>query len=114
MFRVFGFIVFQTLKDTLLRSFNRMQLMDIDMIKHSSRPEWPAVLHNLCYLHGAIRLRARFGRGGWNVPQDLMQIGNIELHVKTMFITEIFVGCNIIVLSRFCHSFSLHFFSLLS
>ena len=56
--------------------------LDADVVKQSSRPEWPAVLHNLCYLHGALRLRARFGRGGWNSPLDFLSTGNSDLHVR--------------------------------
>ena len=62
----------------MVRGFNWLAWKETDILKHSSRPEWPAFLHNLAYLHGALRLRARFGRGGWNVPSDFMRIGNTE------------------------------------
>ena len=66
----------------MLRSFNWFAFKEADILKQSAKPEWPAFLHNLAYLHGAIRLRARFGRGGWNVPTDFRQIGNTEFRVS--------------------------------
>ena len=72
----------QTIKDTLQRSFNWISNTDPDILRYATRPEWPAVIHNLCYLHGALHLRARFGRGGWNQPNDFLQIGNMELTVQ--------------------------------
>lgn len=67
----------------MVRVFN---YIDADTLKQCQRPEWPALLHNLCYLHGAVRLRARYGRGGWNVPQSLVQIGLQEAMVR-MYLT---------------------------
>lgn len=46
------------------------------------RPEWPALLHNLCMLHSLVRLRTRFGLTGWNKPMDLRNIGTAELWVS--------------------------------
>ncbi|XP_067674368.1 uncharacterized protein [Haliotis asinina] len=66
----------KVMKDSLVRSF---MWMEPDILKQSNRPEWPLVLHNLCYLHAAVQLRARFGQGGWNAPQDLANIGFGEL-----------------------------------
>ena len=48
----------------------------------SMRPEWPALLHNLCMLHSLVRLRTRFGLTGWNKPMDLRNIGTAELWVS--------------------------------
>ncbi len=48
--------------------------MDEDTLRVSSRPEWPLLLFNLFYLHGALRLRARLGRGGWNEPQHFLGV----------------------------------------
>ncbi|XP_073445808.1 uncharacterized protein [Dendrobates tinctorius] len=48
-----------------------------EVLATSSRPEWPPLLHNLCFLHGAIRFRTLYG-GGWNCP-DAMTFGCAEL-----------------------------------
>ena len=60
------------MKDSMIRSFS---WFEPDILRQSSRPEWPVMLHNLCYLHAAIQLRARFGQGGWNSPGDFNNIG---------------------------------------
>ncbi|XP_052708586.1 uncharacterized protein LOC128183562 isoform X10 [Crassostrea angulata] len=62
----------KVMKDSMIRSFS---WFEPDILKQSSRPEWPVMLHNLCFLHAAIQLRARFGQGGWNCPQDFFNIG---------------------------------------
>ena len=67
------------MKENLLRAFS---WVDADLLKQSNRTEWAPLLHNICYLHGAIRLRARLGRAGWNQPQDFLRIGNVELFVS--------------------------------
>ncbi|XP_033113255.1 dynein heavy chain 5, axonemal-like isoform X2 [Anneissia japonica] len=56
----------QVMRENLIRGIS---LVDTDMLKTSSRSEWPPLLHNLIMLHGTLRLRARFGRSGWNLPQ---------------------------------------------
>lgn len=66
----------KVMKDSLCRS---MSWMEPDILKQSNRPEWPAMLHNLCYLHATIQLRARFGQGGWNCPEDFGNISFREL-----------------------------------
>ena len=71
----------QTMKDGMLRA---LSWLDADFLRQNSRGEWAPLVHNLCYLHGAVRLRARFGRGGWNVPTDFLQIGNNELVVSVL------------------------------
>ncbi|XP_074662754.1 uncharacterized protein LOC141915202 [Tubulanus polymorphus] len=65
------------MKDNLVRFFSNA---DTELLKISNRPEWTPLLHNLCYLHGAIKLRSRFGRGGWNVPDDFKHINDTQLH----------------------------------
>ena len=67
------------MKDSLIRN---LSWMEPDILKQSSRPEWPAMLHNLCYCHAAIQLRGRFGFGGWNLPQEFATIGFRELQVS--------------------------------
>lgn len=67
------------MKDSMIRSFS---WFEPDILKQSSRPEWPVMLHNLCFLHAAIQLRARFGQGGWNCPQDFFNIGYSCLQVR--------------------------------
>ncbi|KAM4771050.1 dynein axonemal heavy chain 5-like [Rhinophrynus dorsalis] len=39
----------------------------------STRPEWPALLHNFCFLHCATRSRTQYGiSAGWNFPQTML------------------------------------------
>ncbi|GFN75495.1 dynein beta chain, ciliary [Plakobranchus ocellatus] len=64
------------MKDSLVRN---MSWMEPDVLKQSNRPEWPAMLHNLCYLHAAVHLRARFNTGGWNCPYEFQSVGFREL-----------------------------------
>lgn len=73
----------QMMKDSLVRSFNNFEP---DILKQSSRAEWPVMLHNLCYLHAAIQLRTRYGFGGWNCPTDFRHIGNFEIQVSICFL----------------------------
>lgn len=76
----------KVMKDSILRSFT---WFEPDILKQSSRPEWAIMLHNLCYLHAAIQLRARYGKGGWNNPSDFFNIGHSELMEALNFmITE--------------------------
>ena len=78
----FLYVPIQTIKDTLIRCFTQFCYSEPDFVKMSSRPEWPPFLHNLCYLHGALRLKARFGRAGWNKPQDFLSLTFTELFVS--------------------------------
>lgn len=57
-----------TMKESIIRSFN---WIDADQIKLSNKPEWPILLHNLCYFHSCLRLRSRYYRCGWNSPHSL-------------------------------------------
>ncbi|KAL4232681.1 hypothetical protein ACF0H5_007369 [Mactra antiquata] len=75
------------MKDSLVRSFNNFEP---DILKQSSRAEWPVMLHNLCYLHAAIQLRTRYGFGGWNCPSDFHHIGSFEIQESLNFITNEF------------------------
>ncbi|XP_068697910.1 dynein axonemal heavy chain 8-like [Montipora foliosa] len=63
-------------KDSLQRS---LQWVDSDLLRVSSRQEWPALLHNLCMLHSLVRLRSRYGLAGWNKTLDLRHVGTAEL-----------------------------------
>ncbi|XP_044146080.1 dynein axonemal heavy chain 5-like isoform X2 [Bufo gargarizans] len=55
------------------------KLVNQETLVSSSRPEWPALLHNLCFLHCAIRIRTLYGAlAGWNCP-DAMRFGWAEL-----------------------------------
>ncbi|KAG8444848.1 hypothetical protein GDO86_009850 [Hymenochirus boettgeri] len=50
-----------------------------DTLAVNSRPEWPALLHNLCFFHCAARLRTLYGTSaGWNSP-EVMRFGSMEL-----------------------------------
>ena len=75
---LFWFSILQIIKDNLLRS---MSLVDTDLLKLSSRVEWPPLLHNLAMLHATIRLRGRFNRAGWNHPET-MDFGYNEINVS--------------------------------
>ncbi|XP_076466964.1 uncharacterized protein LOC143298129 [Babylonia areolata] len=72
----------KVMKDSLVRS---MSWMEGDILKQSGRGEWPAMLHNLCFLHAALQLRARYGQGGWNLPQDFLNISFRELQEAVSF-----------------------------
>ncbi|XP_060567478.1 dynein axonemal heavy chain 5-like [Ruditapes philippinarum] len=77
----------KVMKDSIVRSFSNFEP---DILKQSTRAEWPLMLHNLCYLHAAIQLRTRFGFGGWNNPADFLHIGNFEIQESLNFITSEF------------------------
>ncbi|XP_064629693.1 uncharacterized protein LOC135488785 isoform X2 [Lineus longissimus] len=66
----------RTMKTNLYRFFSQL---DSDILRQSERMEWAAFLHNICYLHGAIKLRTRFGKAGWNVPEAFNHLGVPEL-----------------------------------
>lgn len=72
-------VYFQTIRDTLIRSFAHVDSSEV--LKQSSRREWPVVLHNLCYLHGAIHVRRRLGYAGWTLPLSLSSINTEQIHV---------------------------------
>ena len=61
-----------------------MSFIDTDLIKLSSRVEWPPLLHNLAMLHATIRLRSRFNRAGWNHPET-MDFGYNEISVRAKY-----------------------------
>ncbi|XP_077863125.1 dynein axonemal heavy chain 5-like [Saccoglossus kowalevskii] len=65
----------RVMKDNMIRA---LCVLDAETLKSSTRTEWPPMIHNLCLLHGAIRLRARFGHAGWNRPYS-MDFGSTEL-----------------------------------
>lgn len=75
------------MKDSVLRSF---ALVDNEQLKASKRQEWPAVLHNLFFLHGVVRLRARFAFAGWNRPESLAMTGEDELMDAMRLVMEEF------------------------
>ena len=57
-----------TMRDNIIRAFS---LFEGDSMKISAKAEWPAFLHNLCYLHSCFKLRLRYAKCGWNVPSIL-------------------------------------------
>ncbi|XP_069461306.1 uncharacterized protein [Ambystoma mexicanum] len=60
----------KSLKGGLIQS---LRFVDPKALSQSRRAEWPAVLHNLCFLHCAIRLRTDFGlTAGWNYREVLL------------------------------------------
>ncbi|XP_077343463.1 dynein axonemal heavy chain 5-like [Lithobates pipiens] len=55
------------------------QFVSNETLVSSPRPEWPALLHNLCFFHCASRSRSMYGiSAGWNCP-DTMRFGCKEL-----------------------------------
>ncbi|KAM9316607.1 uncharacterized protein PAF06_007656 [Gastrophryne carolinensis] len=96
------------------------QFVSNEALVSSSRSEWPAVLHNLCFFHCASRLRAMFGTSaGWNCPntmrfsinelmegikvlRDEFKESDLEPGGKTLswtairyLLSEIIYGCNV-------------------
>lgn len=72
------------MKETLVRDFS---VVDSETLKCSGRNEWPAMLHNLCYIHSAVRLRARYDKAGFNVPYAFDSVGAQELFVSTITVS---------------------------
>ncbi|CAF3351101.1 unnamed protein product [Rotaria sp. Silwood1] len=64
-----------SMKEAMARAFS---LIDNDLLRHSSKPEWIPLLHNLCYLHCVLNLRTRFAQAGWDLP-TLTSFTNVEL-----------------------------------
>ncbi|XP_029452717.1 dynein gamma chain, flagellar outer arm-like [Rhinatrema bivittatum] len=63
------------IKGGLIQSW---QLVDQETLGQSRQPEWPAILHNLCFLHCAARLRTQYGStAGWN-SRDVLCFGVSE------------------------------------
>ncbi|MBN3318102.1 DYH6 protein, partial [Atractosteus spatula] len=60
----------KNMKDAMLRC---LQQVGPDTLRSCSRAEWPALIHNLCYLHCAVRLRSTAGgTAGWNFRRAMM------------------------------------------
>ena len=64
-----------SMKEAMTRAFS---LIDNDLLRHSTKPEWVPLLHNICYLHCTLNLRTRFGQAGWDLP-NLTTFTNVEL-----------------------------------
>ncbi|CAF0936921.1 unnamed protein product [Rotaria sordida] len=64
-----------SMKEAMTRAFS---LIDNDLLRHSSKPEWIPLLHNICYLHCLLNLRTRFSQAGWDLP-TLTSFTNVEL-----------------------------------
>lgn len=64
-----------SMKEAMARAFS---LIDNDLLRHSSKPEWIPLLHNLCYLHCVLNLRTRFAQAGWDLP-SVTSFSNVEL-----------------------------------
>ncbi|XP_068137634.1 dynein axonemal heavy chain 5-like isoform X2 [Hyperolius riggenbachi] len=66
------------------------QFVSNEDLASNTRPEWPAVLHNLCFFHCASRLRTTYGvSAGWNCP-DKMLFGCTELKESVKALKEEF------------------------
>uniref|UniRef100_H3A2H2 Uncharacterized protein n=1 Tax=Latimeria chalumnae TaxID=7897 RepID=H3A2H2_LATCH len=65
-----------TMRDGLMRC---LQWVDSESLWSGTHPDWLAVVHNLCFLHCAVRLRAQYGNTtGWNYS-NMMMFENREL-----------------------------------
>lgn len=74
-------IYLQNIRRGVIQSW---QFVSNETLVSSPRPEWPALLHNLCFFHCASRLRSMYGiSAGWNCP-DTMRFDCKELMVCTM------------------------------
>jgi len=49
-----------------------------EVTRLSEHAEWPAIVHNVTYLHAAVRLRSRLGRAGWNSLSEFQNSLNTE------------------------------------
>ncbi|XP_066569884.1 dynein axonemal heavy chain 8 [Amia ocellicauda] len=77
----------KNMKDAMVRC---MQQVCSDTLHSSGRPEWPALIHNLCYVHCAVRLRASSGGPtGWNC-RDAMMFGIQDFRDALQVLTEEF------------------------
>ncbi|KAM4043310.1 dynein axonemal heavy chain 5-like isoform 1-T1 [Anomaloglossus baeobatrachus] len=71
-------VLTQAMSENIRRGIIRSwKFVNHEVLASSSRPEWPALLHNLCFLHGAIRFRTLYGTG-WNC-RDTMRFSSAEL-----------------------------------
>lgn len=71
------------MKNNLVRFFNTY--VDCDMLSMSSRPEWLPCLHNICLLHGAIRLRSKLPINvGWQDPHAFDDVNITHLKVSSL------------------------------
>ncbi|CAE1271156.1 DNAH [Acanthosepion pharaonis] len=62
-------------KENMLQSFSHL---DPDILKRSSNPMWPAMIHNICLLHATLRLRASL-KSTWSYPEDIWKNDSSEL-----------------------------------
>nr|CAB3238692.1 dynein heavy chain 8, axonemal-like [Phallusia mammillata] len=80
----------RVMKDNLLRFAT--SYVDSDVINSSSRPEWLPCLHNVCLLHGAIRLRGRLPSSvGWQQPEIFSELNCEQLKAAVAAVTREFV-----------------------
>ncbi|CAF1032650.1 unnamed protein product [Adineta ricciae] len=64
-----------SMKEAITRAFS---IIDNDLLRHSLKSEWLPLLHNICYIHSTLNLRARYGHAGWDIP-SLTTFTNVEL-----------------------------------
>lgn len=65
----------------MLQSFSHL---DPDILKRSSNPMWPAMIHNICLLHATLRFRASL-KSTWSYPEDIWKNDSSELLVRLHF-----------------------------
>lgn len=73
-----------------MRAFS---LIDNDLLRHSNKPEWIPLLHNICYLHCALNLRTRFLQAGWDLP-TMTSFTNVELLSAFQAVAREFSVCD--------------------
>ncbi len=79
-----------SMKEAMTRAFS---LIDNDLLRHSSKPEWIPLLHNICYLHSTLNLRTRFSQAGWDLP-TLTSFTNVELTSAFQVVAREFALCD--------------------
>nr|XP_014351636.1 PREDICTED: dynein heavy chain 8, axonemal-like [Latimeria chalumnae] len=76
-----------TMRDGLMRC---LQWVDSESLWSGTHPDWLAVVHNLCFLHCAVRLRAQYGNTtGWNYS-NMMMFENRELMEALQLLSDEF------------------------
>lgn len=63
------------IKENMLQSFSHL---DPNIIKRSSNPLWPAMIHNICLLHATLRFRANL-KNAWVYPEHILMNNSSEL-----------------------------------
>ena len=67
--------IWQSIKEGMMRS---LSWLDADSLRGCTKAEWPAVLHNVAFLHASLHMRGRLAAGTDDAPQvkDAMMSNN--------------------------------------